>query len=94
MQRPRRPWGLPTDYSEEMKGTQPGRRVPVKLRAEGEPEKMVNKILDQSVERITVRELIGFLPDFLRQRWGAERFPALKGALVELVCGGACLVGV
>ena len=59
---------------------QPARKVPVKLRAEAEPEKMVNKILNQNIDGITVREVLGLSPDLLRELWGLKRLPALKGA--------------
>jgi hypothetical protein len=61
---------------------QAGRKVPVKLRAEAEPEKMVDKILNQSVEGITVREVLGLSPDLLRGLWGVKRLPALKGTIL------------
>ena len=59
---------------------QPGRKVPVKLRAEAEPEKMVNKIQNQNIDGITVREVLGLSPDLIRELWGVKRLPALKGA--------------
>ena len=59
---------------------QPGRKVPVQLRSEAEPEKMVNKILNQNIDGITVREVLGLSPDLLKELWGVKRFPALKGA--------------
>ena len=46
---------------------QPGRKVPVQLRSEAEPEKMVNKILNQNIDGITVREVLGLLPDLLKE---------------------------
>ena len=58
---------------------QPARKVPVKLRAEAEPEKMVNKILNQNIDGITVREVLGLSPDLLKELWGIKRLPALKG---------------
>ena len=59
---------------------QSGRKVPVQLRSEAEPEKMVNKILNQNIDRITVREVLGLSPDLLKELWGVKRFLALKGA--------------
>ena len=38
-------------------GVQQGWKVPIKLRAEAQPERMVDKILDQVIDKITVREL-------------------------------------
>ena len=55
-----------------------GRKVPIKLRAEAQPERMVDKILDQAIEKITVRELLGLLPDLLREIWGIRRLPPLN----------------
>ena len=46
-------------------GVQHGRKVPIKLRAEVQPERMVDKILDQAINKITVRELLGLSPDLL-----------------------------
>ena len=42
-------------------GVQQWRKVPIKLRAKAQPERMVDKILDQPIDRITVRELLGFV---------------------------------
>ena len=44
-------------------GVQQRWKVPIKLRMEAEPERMVDKILDQPIDRITVRELLGLSPD-------------------------------
>ena len=66
---------------------QAGRRVPVKLRSEAEPEKMVDKILNQSVDGITVREVSGLSPDLLRELWGVKRLPALKGSIPAVTRG-------
>jgi len=51
---------------------QPDRKVPVNLCAEAEPEKMVNKILNQNIDGITVREVLGLSPDLLREVWGVR----------------------
>ena len=59
-------------------GVQQGRKVPIKLRAEAQPERMVDKILDQPIDRITVRELLGLSPDLLREIWGIRRLPPLN----------------
>src|SRR5437588_10332077 len=59
-------------------GTQRARRVPIKLRSEAQPEKMVDKILDQPIDRITMRELLGLSPDLLAEIWGVRRFLPLK----------------
>ena len=59
-------------------GVQQGRKVPNKLRAEGQPERMVDKILDQAIDKITVRELLGLSPDLLREIWGIWRLPPLN----------------
>ena len=63
-------------------GTQRARRVPMKLRAEAQPEKMVDKILDQPIERITMRELLGLTPDLLHEIWGVRRLPPLNKATI------------
>jgi len=63
-------------------GTQRARRVPIKLRAEAQPEKMVDKILDQPIERITMRELLGLSPDLLHEIWGVRRLPPLNKATI------------
>ena len=39
---------------------------------------MVDKILDQAIEKITVRELLGLSPDLLREIWGNRRLPPLN----------------
>ena len=59
---------------------QPGRKVLVQLRSEAEPETMVNKILNQNIDEITVREVLGLSPDLLKELWRVKQFPALKGA--------------
>jgi len=60
--------------------------VPVNLCSEAEPEKMVNKILNQNIDGITVREVLGLSPDLLKELWGIKRLPALKGgALVPAI---------
>ena len=46
---------------------QPGRKVPVQLCSEAEPEKMVNKILNQNIDGITVREVLALSPDLLKE---------------------------
>ena len=40
---------------------QQGRKVPIKLRAEAQPESMADKILDQAIDKITVQELLRFV---------------------------------
>ena len=57
---------------------QQGRKVPIKLRAEAQPERMVYKILDQAIDKITVRELLGLSPDLLLEIWGIRRLPPLN----------------
>ena len=52
--------------------------MPIKLRAEAQPERMVDKILDQAIDKITVRELVGLSPDLLRDIWGIWRLPLLN----------------
>ena len=59
-------------------GVQLGRKVPIKLHAEAQPNRMVDQILDQVIAKITVRELLGLSPDLLRQIWGNQRLPPLK----------------
>jgi len=74
---------------------QPARKVPVKLRAEAEPEKMVNKILNHNIDGITVREVLGLSPDLLRKLWGVKRLPALKGgAPVPTMSADKTLIGI
>ena len=51
----------------------------MQLRSKPEPEKMVNKILNQNINGITVREVLGLSLDLLKELWGVKRFPALKG---------------
>ena len=63
-------------------GTQRARRVPIKLRSEAQPEKMVDKILDQPIDRITMRELLGLSPDLLAEIWGVHRFPPFNKAAI------------
>ena len=77
------PQGDPNDSEREEEQPQPkkmrkakktrvqqGRKSLIKLRAEGQPESMVDKILDQPIDRITVREMLGLLLDLLRVIWG------------------------
>ena len=52
--------------------------VPIKLREETQPERMVDKILDQAIDNITVRELLGLSPDLLHEIWGIWRLPLLN----------------
>lgn len=42
---------------------------------------MVNKILNQNTDGITVRELLGLSPDLVKELWGIKRLPVLKGAV-------------
>jgi hypothetical protein len=62
-------------------GAQKARQVPVKLRAEAEPGKMVDKILNQNIDGIMVRDVLGLSPDLLRELWGVKRFPAVKATI-------------
>ena len=57
---------------------QQGWMVPIKLRVEAQPERMVDKILDQAIDRIMVQELLGLSPDLLREIWGIRRLPPLN----------------
>ena len=59
-------------------GVQQGRKVPIKMRAEAQPERMVDKILDKAIDKITVWELLGLSPDLLREIWGIWRLPPLN----------------
>ena len=59
-------------------GVQQERKVPIKLGVEAQPERMVDKILDQAIDKITVRELLGLSPDLLREIWGIRRLPPLN----------------
>ena len=59
-------------------GVQPGRKVPIKLRPEAQPERMVNKILDKPSDRIMVRELLVLSLALLREIWGICRLPPLN----------------
>jgi hypothetical protein len=60
---------------------QPVHRVPVKLREGVEPEKMVDKILNQNLDRIAVREVLGLSPDLLQELWGVKGLPAIKATI-------------
>ena len=59
-------------------GVQQGRKLLIKLRAEAQPERMVDKILDQPLDRMTVRELLGLSPHLLRKIWRIRRKPLLN----------------
>ena len=59
-------------------GVQQGRQVPIKLRAEAQPERIVDKILDQAMDKITVRELLGLSLDLLREIWGIRMLTPLN----------------
>ena len=63
-------------------GVQQGPNVPIKLRAEVQPDRMVYKILDQLIDRITVQELLGLPPDLLRKIWGIQRLPTLNITMI------------
>ena len=63
------------------RGTSGPRKVPVKLRAEAEPEKMVDKILKQTIDDITIREVLGLSPDLRREIWGIRQFPTVKASI-------------
>ena len=57
---------------------EPGRKVMIKLRADAELERKVNKIPYQLIDRIMVWELIGLSPDLLCEIWGIQRLPPLN----------------
>ena len=59
-------------------GVQQGQKLPIKLQAEAQPERMVNKFLDEAIDKITVRELLGLSPDLLCEIWGIRRLPPLN----------------
>ena len=46
---------------------QQGRQVPIKLQAEAQQERMVDKIPDQAMNEITMLELLGLSPDLLSE---------------------------
>src|SRR5437588_9347427 len=48
---------------------------------------MVDKILNQSVDGITVREVLELSPYLLRELWGVKRLPALKGSIPAMTGG-------
>jgi hypothetical protein len=58
------------------------RHVSVRLRAEAEPQKMVDKILNQTIDDITVREVLGLLPDLLREIWDIQHFLTVKASIL------------
>ena len=49
--------------------------MPIKLRAEAQPQRVVDKVLDQAIDRNTVSQLLGLSPDLLREIWGIGRLP-------------------
>ena len=59
-------------------GVQQERKVSIKLRAEAQPKRMVDKILDQAIDMITVRELLALSPDLLLEIWGIRRVALLN----------------
>ena len=59
-------------------GLQQGRQEQIILRVEGQPESMVYNILDQPIERIMVRRLLGLSRDLLREIWRLRRLPRLN----------------
>ena len=63
-------------------GVQQGWMVPIKLRVEAQLERMVEKILDQAIDRIMVQELLGLSPDLLREIWGIQRLPPLNNMTI------------
>ena len=63
---------------ERKTGVQQRQKVPIKLRAEAQLERMVHQILDHPIDRITVRELLGLSPDLLREIRGIPRLPLLN----------------
>ena len=58
------------------------RQVPIKLRAEAQPERMVDKILDQAIDKITEWELLDLSPDLLRKIWRIRRLPPLNNTTI------------
>ena len=66
---------------------QQGWKVPIKLRAEAQSERMVDKFRDQAIEKITVRELLGLSPDLLREIWGIRRLPPLNKTTIPSTQG-------
>ena len=63
--------GMKTGVQQRWKG-------PIILRAESELQRKINKILDQPIDRITMRELLRLSPDMLRENWGIRRLPPLN----------------
>ena len=63
---------------ERKRRVQQGWKVLIKLRAEAQPERTVDKIQDQLIDRITVRELLGLSPDLLCEICGIRRLPPLN----------------
>ena len=57
---------------------QQGWKVPIKLRVEAQLERMVDKILDQPIDKIMVQELLGLSPQLLRKIWGIRRLSPLN----------------
>lgn len=62
---------------------QQGRKVPIKLRVEVQPERLFDKILDQVIEKITVRELLGLSPDLLHDSCGIRKLPLLNNRTIS-----------
>ena len=75
---PKKPTKKVTVTKRKVGGVAPGRVFPTKIRAEAEPEKMVKKILNQHVEGITVKEVLGLSPDLMKIMWGMKRMPPIK----------------
>ena len=64
-------------------GVQQWWKVPLKLRAEAQPEWMVDKILYHAINKIRVRELLGLSLDLLREIWGIRRLPPLNKTTIQ-----------
>ena len=45
---------------------------------QAQPERIVDKMLDQAIDKITVQELLRLSPDLLHKIWGMQRFPPLN----------------
>ena len=54
---------------------QQGWKSPSKLQAVVPPERVVDKLLDQAIDKIMVQEFLGLSPDLLREIWGIRRLP-------------------
>ena len=54
---------------------------------------MVHKILDQTIYKITVRELLSFSPDLLREIWGTRRLPTVNKTTIPSSQAGDIGIG-